>query len=134
MQAHRNENDETAHSLAMSENRRIESRIFPCTRCGACCRNLGKSPLFTQLDRGDGVCRHLNINTNLCGIYGTRPNICRVAEMFGTFKEHLAWQEYVELNQQACHELRALELSKQTNNVPTVNHPRGDQCVRAIPE
>lgn len=85
-----------------------ESRAFPCTRCGACCRNLGKSPLFTRLDRGDGICRHLNTNTNLCRIYEKRPKICRVTDMFDAFAEQLTWTDYVALNLQACHELRAL--------------------------
>ena len=80
---------------------------FPCTRCGACCRNLGKSSLFSQLDRGDGVCRHLDVNTNLCQIYETRPKICRVSDMFGAFEDRLTWGEYVALNQQACRELQA---------------------------
>ena len=84
-----------------------ESRVFPCTRCGACCRSLGKSPLFTQLDRGDGVCRHLNTSTNLCRIYEKRPKICRVANMFDAFTEQVTWADYVALNLQACHELRA---------------------------
>ena len=82
-------------------------RALPCTRCGACCRHLGGSSLFTQLDRGDGICRHLDLDTNLCRIYETRPTICRVADMFGAFEDQLSWAEYVALNQQACRELQA---------------------------
>jgi len=85
---------------------RHESRLFPCTRCGACCRNLGKSSLFSQLDRGDGVCRHLDVNANLCLIYETRPKICRVSDMYAAFQDQLSWTAYVALNQQACRELR----------------------------
>ena len=84
-----------------------EYRVFPCTRCGACCRNLDKSPLLAGLDRGDGVCRHLDTDSNLCQIYETRPKICRVSEMFSAFEEQLTWPEYVALNQQACADLRA---------------------------
>ena len=80
---------------------------FPCTRCGACCRKLAKSTLYAQLDRGDGVCRHLDLNANLCRIYETRPTICRVSDMFSAFSNHLSWPEYVALNLQACDELRA---------------------------
>ena len=85
----------------------IEPRVFPCIRCGACCRNLDKSPLLADLDRGDGVCRHLDTDSNLCRTYETRPKICRVSEMFSAFEEHMTWPEYVALNQQACQDLRA---------------------------
>ena len=84
------------------------SRTFPCTACGACCRNLNHSPLYADLDRGDGICRHLDIRTNLCRIYETRPKICRVAEMFEAFNDRLTWQEYVDLNLQSCHELHSI--------------------------
>ena len=83
------------------------SRIFPCIACGACCRNLIHSPLYTDLDRGDGICRHFDVSTNLCRIYEIRPRICRVSEMFEAFEDRLAWEEYVDLNLQSCHELRS---------------------------
>ena len=83
------------------------NRIFPCTACGACCRNLSHSSLYADLDRGDGICRHFDINTNLCRIYETRPIICRVTEMFEAFEDHLTWEEYVDLNLQSCRELCA---------------------------
>lgn len=85
-----------------------QRRIFPCTACGACCRNLSRSPLYASLDRGDGTCRHFDDSTNLCSIYDTRPAICRVDEMFEAFEDRLTWEEYVDLNLQSCRELRAL--------------------------
>lgn len=93
--------------VALSPLRTLNPRVFPCTRCGACCRNLGESALLSQLDRGDGVCRHLDVDTNLCRIYETRPKICRVTDMYGAFEDRLTWGEYVALNQQACRELQA---------------------------
>ena len=89
-------------------------RIFPCNRCGACCRNVGNVALYAHLDRGDGVCLHLNINTNLCRIYETRPQICRIADMFSAFEEHLTWQEYVDLNLQSCDALRTQRRAPET--------------------
>ena len=83
------------------------NRIFPCTACGACCRNLSHSPLYASLDRGDGICRHFDTSTNLCRIYEIRPKICRVTEMFEAFEDRLTWEEYVDLNWQSCRELRA---------------------------
>ena len=49
--------------------------MFYCDRCGACCRNLRKSKLYAELDRGDGTCRYLA--GNLCSIYENRPLLCR---------------------------------------------------------
>ena len=101
----------------------VEGRVFPCTRCGACCRNLVKSPILAQLDRGDGVCRHLDHDTNLCRIYETRPKVCRVPDMFSAFQDRLNWTEYVALNQQACAELQA----RPSRAAPTAQEPKGEQ-------
>ena len=62
---------------------------------------------MAPLDRGDGVCRHLDERSNLCRIYDERPPICRVADMYERFSDHLAWPDFVELNLRACAELRA---------------------------
>ena len=44
-----------------------------CTLCGACC----VAPDIAALDKPLGVrCEHLGAD-NLCGIYETRPDICR---------------------------------------------------------
>ena len=82
-----------------------EPRVFPCTRCGACYRNLGGSTLLAPLDWGNGVCRHLDLNTNLWRIYETRPKNCRVSDMFSAFQDQLTWTEYVALNQLGWREL-----------------------------
>ena len=94
-------------------------RIFPCSACGACCRNLSHSPLYAGLDRGDGICRHFDTGANLCRIYEIRPKICRVTEMFEAFEDHLTWEEYVDLNLQSCHELRARTYTPEPG--PTAN-------------
>ena len=54
--------------------------MFHCDKCGICCRSLRRSPLYRELDRGDGVCRYLD--GNLCSIYATRPLLCRVDESY----------------------------------------------------
>ena len=63
---------------------------FPCAVCGACCRSLDSSPLLAALDRGDGVCRHLDEESNLCGMYDERPEICRVEDMHWHFADHFS--------------------------------------------
>jgi Fe-S-cluster containining protein len=50
---------------------------FECSRCGACCRDVSSLPDPGAYDRGDGVCRHLTPE-NLCEIYASRPQVCRV--------------------------------------------------------
>ncbi len=50
---------------------------FECSKCGACCRFVGAVAEMQAYDRGDGACRHLTPG-NLCAIYETRPEICRV--------------------------------------------------------
>lgn len=79
---------------------------FPCNACGACCRSLGGVSIYAELDRGDGVCRHLDDESNLCRIYAERPTICRVSDMYDRFFDHLSWPEFVTLNLKACEELR----------------------------
>lgn len=81
---------------------------FVCDACGACCRNLDKSSIYKELDRGDGVCKYLK--GNLCSIYAIRPLLCRVDESFEVyFKGTIEREEYYELNYQACQMLKARE-------------------------
>lgn len=86
--------------------------MFPCDKCGACCRSLKLSPLYAQLDRGDGVCRFLT--GNLCGIYDTRPLLCRVDECYEEFfKEEMSVEEYYRLNRESCQKLREQDKNRQ---------------------
>lgn len=79
--------------------------MFPCDKCGACCRNLHLSPLYAELDRGDGVCKYLS--GNLCSIYESRPLLCRIDESYEKFfKEVMSIEEYYQLNQEACQLLK----------------------------
>ena len=78
--------------------------MFKCNKCGICCRNLDKSDLYKQLDRGDGVCKYLN--KNLCSIYQERPLICRIDESYEAyFSEVYSKEEYYKLNYEACQKL-----------------------------
>ena len=75
--------------------------MFKCNKCGICSRNLDKSDLYKQLDRGDGVCKYLN--KNLCSIYQERPLICRIDESYEAyFSEVYSKEEYYKLNYEAC--------------------------------
>lgn len=84
------------------------NNMFDCDCCGCCCRNLNKSELYRELDRGDGICKYLS--GNLCSIYDKRPLFCRVDECFEKFfKNEMTLQEYYELNEKVCKKLRELE-------------------------
>lgn len=79
--------------------------MFKCDKCGCCCRNLNKSELYAQLDRGDGTCRYLQ--GNLCSIYENRPLICRVDESFDMFFCNImSREEYYRLNKNECLNLK----------------------------
>jgi Fe-S-cluster containining protein len=76
---------------------------FLCTRCGACCRSVSLSSLTAWLDRGNGICRHLDDETALCSIYENRPDVCRVDLQYKiNYQRVISWQKFCELNQQCC--------------------------------
>lgn len=82
--------------------------MFECDKCGACCRSLKRSELYSKLDRGDGICKYLN--DNLCSIYDIRPVLCRVDECYDLyFKELYSREEYYRLNYEACENLKREE-------------------------
>ena len=56
---------------------------FPCTKCGACCMKAGE--LGFMPSKEDGSCIHLN-EDNICDIYDTRPDICRIEKMYYKYK------------------------------------------------
>ena len=80
---------------------------FQCSKCGACCCNLDKSIHFAELHNGDGVCKHLDGNTNLCTIYEQRPLLCNIDEAYDVhFKNYMTRDEYNMKNHDACEDLR----------------------------
>ena len=84
--------------------------MFKCTKCGQCCRNLGKSDLYSALDRGDGVCKYLE--GNLCSIYKDRPLLCRVDESYyAFFQEQYSLDEYYRINYNCCKKLQKLKMN-----------------------
>ncbi len=81
-----------------------EFNVFPCSKCGECCRHIDKIPQLAKFDNGQGVCIHLK--NNLCDIYSTRPEICRVDKMYERyFSDKYTKEEFYKLNIMACEEL-----------------------------
>lgn len=82
--------------------------MFSCDRCGCCCRNLNKSDLYAELDRGDGTCIYLI--GNLCSIYEKRPLLCRVDECYKLFfSKSMSLEEYYFRNTQECEKMKKME-------------------------
>lgn len=78
-----------------------------CKNCHApCCRHIGS--VMPELDRGDGVCKHLDTETNRCRIYERRPFICDTDRIYARYFEgKVPRAEYDELNRKACEALRS---------------------------
>lgn len=82
--------------------------MFQCDQCGECCRNLYLSPLYAELDRGDGICKYLS--GNLCSIYNSRPLLCRVDESYKVFfKGVMSIEDYYRMNYRACIQLKGVQ-------------------------
>jgi Fe-S-cluster containining protein len=75
--------------------------MFSCDKCGKCCKNLNKSPVYADLDIGNGTCRYLN--ANLCSIYNKRPLLCRIDECYELFyKDKMTRNEFYKVNHDFC--------------------------------
>lgn len=81
--------------------------MFICDKCGLCCKNLQLSPLYSSLNRGDGICKYFDDDFNLCTIYEKRPILCNIDEAFKTyFSDKMTQNEYYKLNYQICNQLK----------------------------
>lgn len=87
-------------------------KVFPCTSCGECCKNVHLSEHTAYLDRGDGICHHFDEASKRCSIYEHRPLICRVEDYYHQFlTEAYTWDEFVKINLDICHTLQAEAVS-----------------------
>ncbi|QQP87508.1 YkgJ family cysteine cluster protein [Skermanella sp. TT6] len=76
---------------------------FACSSCGHCCRQLQRHALYRELDRGDGICRHFSESSNLCTIYESRPDLCRIDQMYeALFAAHMTRSDYHAATHAAC--------------------------------
>lgn len=81
--------------------------MFECDCCGECCRNLSKSTLYVELDRGDGICKYLE--GNLCSIYENRPLLCRIDECYEVFFSGvMTRKEFYKINKDECEKMKSL--------------------------
>lgn len=81
--------------------------MFKCDSCGLCCRNLAKNPIYSDLDRGDGVCIYFNEENNLCNVYEKRPDKCNIEKIYELFfAKDISKEDYYKLNYGACQKLK----------------------------
>ena len=84
---------------------------FPCDSCGLCCRKVALIKELKHLDRGDGVCIHLEEKTNRCMIYENRPLLCNIRRSFQEiYASMYSWDEFVQLNAEGCEKLKTAHL------------------------
>jgi len=72
-----------------------------------CCRNIGHIFELRSFDKGDGICKYLDEDSNLCKIYHKRPDICQVDLMYK--KEYYKFytkEIFFELNYKNCELLK----------------------------
>lgn len=81
---------------------------FVCTKCGLCCTHLKDFfGLYSELDRGDGVCQYFDEESRLCRIYENRPVKCNIEKSYNAFfKEYYTEDEYYALMQKGCKKLQ----------------------------
>ena len=93
---------------------------YPCKQCGGCCKSFAivqeedlieADKLFQKLypgnihfyemDRGDGICKFLDLETNKCKIYDKRPAICDVTKVYEIFiqetKSEISLEDFIEV-------------------------------------
>ncbi|TCL59069.1 hypothetical protein EDD76_105246 [Kineothrix alysoides] len=77
--------------------------MFDCDKCGLCCIGLDRNEITAQLHDGDGICRHLDMETMLCRIYENRPIFCNIEGYYDEFlKDEMEKEEFMRLNYEAC--------------------------------
>ncbi|MGL4866246.1 YkgJ family cysteine cluster protein [Cetobacterium sp.] len=81
-----------------------------CDKCGLCCKNLNLNPIYDSLHYGDGVCRYLDLNSNLCKIYKKRPIFCNIEKSYYLFFDKIyTTEEFYKLNYEMCLKLKNWE-------------------------
>lgn len=79
--------------------------MFTCDQCGLCCKCLSNNAMYSDLDRGDGVCKYLK--DNLCTIYNSRPVKCNTELFYEKYLcNSISKDEYEKLNKYSCLELK----------------------------
>ena len=77
--------------------------MFPCEKCGACCRSIGTVAIAKDMALPNGICKFLNQQTNLCMQYETRPIFCNVDRFYEHLEEKfISRDEFYRRNKEIC--------------------------------
>ena len=80
--------------------------MFPCQKCGVCCRHIGSVSFAKKMALPNGVCKFLDERTNLCSRYETRPIFCNVDRFYDKFlADKISREVFYEQNMKACESL-----------------------------
>ncbi len=106
---------------------------FPCDACGLCCMGVNQYDHSKYLDRGDGICKNLDLETKKCNIYLTRPIFCRVKDYYMSFlKDKMTWKDWSNRNQEACKYLKKLASEKEKENKDTTAETLKNQEIAKV--
>ncbi len=70
------------------------------------CKNITGIVELIGFDAGNGVCKFLDLETNRCKIYESRPLICRVDEAHKKLYSHIPLKEFYAKNAEVCNALQ----------------------------
>ncbi len=77
--------------------------VFPCDKCGLCCRHVNR----IELAEKGGVCKYLDLNSNLCSIYEHRPLFCRVDDYYEKYyQDEMTREDFYKLNLEYCKRIK----------------------------
>jgi hypothetical protein len=80
---------------------------FPCTKCGACCKNV--SGLGLPVKAGTAECIALGPD-NECTVYEQRPILCRVDKIYDRmFSASMTEKDFFKMTADACNRLIEIE-------------------------
>lgn len=81
--------------------------MFPCEKCGICCRQVGRVPLGKKMSLPNGTCKYLDLKTNLCRIYYNRPIFCNVDAFYDKyFSNKMDREDFYKINKEECNNLK----------------------------
>lgn len=96
--------------------------MITCTRCGICCTQLNCNPLYAELDRGDGTCRHLDLTEKTCTIFPTRPEVCNSEILYQKHFRHMPPEDFIAANLELCKEMQLAQVHKTNLFFSTKQH------------
>lgn len=85
-----------------------------CEECGAqCCKNWNPARYDRNMVDNNGTCIHLDKQTNLCTIYNTRPDFCRMDLWYEKrYSNFMTLEKFLQTQRMGCEILKNISLEK----------------------